>query len=938
LAKMEAAGMDEFVPHCRLSLAYAHLLVGNFSEAIQNIAASEAVFATQGDQLNQARCWQHRASALRRQGKNEDAILYLQQALDVFGKLGALVDLAKAQHILAYCQFYLTGHYQTTEALFKEAAKSFHEQDLPLWEAQSVNGLAHMYMETGKMDKAREALRSAQETYSQCSETTLYSDCLVDSGRLEMFWGNREASLKFLERAKHISTACGSKRLAAIAEMYLGLACSQFNNFQRALNHLESAQDYFLAHNDLTRLPECNLHLAQTWSRLGHLDGANKYLREAANFYRTTSRKDLLAATYLQQAEALFLAEHTFEAIASLQEALSLSLEQGERTLIALSHRLLGEALLAQNQSEQAYEHILAAIVDYEALSMPIEKAASQVALGEYYAQTKDFEEAKQTWKKALDLCKDIAPDIAWRLYARSARLAEQMQEAEPALDLYRHMVTSLIQVRHNFRQPSLLGSYLQQPAQDLDSAVALAAQMDSKDDALRFIEESKAQTLVAQFIEPRFDHASENSPLKNLTAEIRWLQERIRGNGQSSPTRLLTREQATWIRQLRRKNQQYDEWIGRLERQRIPGQPLPDLQASLSSDQLQAHVNNALEKEWMALDYYLSEDYLIVITLTHDEIQVHKQVVTGPVRLALQSCASVLHRGQKPSHDELAILGSFLFPKDIHQRLDREVTLLISPHRSLHQIPWSAIPFGKRQQPLVASCIPVIIPSIYIMTLLLKRIDSVVVPRRNGLILAVSNFERRRPPLPNARMEADLLGKGLETDSHCLLDSDANWENILALAKEKKLDSFSFWHIATHAFHDPQTGRLSGIALSDGDLWLDRISELAPLPHLVTLSACSGLQSRLYEGDESIGLATTCLASGAQQVVASLWPVRDDRAVGLMMDFYENWWSGQSPARALALSQRAAAVEYGNELNEWSSFLCFGAPDVVLPAAALTS
>jgi CHAT domain-containing protein len=81
-----------------------------------------------------------------------------------------------------------------------------------------------------------------------------------------------------------------------------------------------------------------------------------------------------------------------------------------------------------------------------------------------------------------------------------------------------------------------------------------------------------------------------------------------------------------------------------------------------------------------------------------------------------------------------------------------------------------------------------------------------------------------------------------------------------------------------------------------------------------------------LFEGDEAIGLTTTCLAAGARQVIGNLWPVRDEAAASLMVDFYRHFLNRESAPRALALAQRAAAQRHEDTLN-WGSCLCIGAP-----------
>jgi CHAT domain-containing protein len=157
------------------------------------------------------------------------------------------------------------------------------------------------------------------------------------------------------------------------------------------------------------------------------------------------------------------------------------------------------------------------------------------------------------------------------------------------------------------------------------------------------------------------------------------------------------------------------------------------------------------------------------------------------------------------------------------------------------------------------------------------------------------------------------------------LYDERATWAALRALGGNTGLAKYAFLHIASHAFYDAVSGRASGLALHDRDVWLDEVWELAPLPPLFSLSACSGMQSYLYEGDEPIGLATTCLQAGAQHVVGSLWPVRDAGAASVMSAFYRYFFEGSAPPRALAMAQRQAAMG-DSAWRCWAPFICVGA------------
>lgn len=160
-------------------------------------------------------------------------------------------------------------------------------------------------------------------------------------------------------------------------------------------------------------------------------------------------------------------------------------------------------------------------------------------------------------------------------------------------------------------------------------------------------------------------------------------------------------------------------------------------------------------------------------------------------------------------------------------------------------------------------------------------------------------------------------------------MDKAATWERLMGScgrphSSKAGLSGFAFFHIASHIVNDPRTGRLSSIALEDREIWLDQLRDLAPLPDLITLSACNGARSLIYEGDEQVGLAVACLIAGASSIVGSLWPVSDVASMRLMADFYENYLAGNSPSRGLALAQRKAN-KAGGDLGDWASFICLG-------------
>ena len=225
-----------------------------------------------------------------------------------------------------------------------------------------------------------------------------------------------------------------------------------------------------------------------------------------------------------------------------------------------------------------------------------------------------------------------------------------------------------------------------------------------------------------------------------------------------------------------------------------------------------------------------------------------------------------------------------------------------------------------------MAQCIPTLTLSLTNLLAIWSRPRTHPSPLTSGLLLAVSTFPDYRHAIPDVAAECALVRPLLGPEGADLCENEATWDNFLTLHGERDLSRFSFWHVATHASHEPLTGRLSGISFYDRDVWLDELWQCSPLPQLVTLSACSGSKSKVYEGDEHVSLATTCLSAGARTVVGSLWPVADKTMPALMATYYAALAADQSVALALASAQRQA-WQQGKSWRLWGGLTCTGAP-----------
>lgn len=916
LHQLEAAQFDHWLPHCRLSLAYAHILTNGHTQANQLLQACESAFADWP--FERACCWLFRASSLRRRDQHPQAIDYLQQAKALFVEWHAPVYASMADYQLALSLWATGQDSQQAEQLLADTAHKFEVYDLPLWTAMALNGLTAIYRSSGRLAEASQTNEKARAIYQTNDPVPgLQADNLSDAAILERDKGNYSQALFYLFQAEKLYEQLASSRhFVAFTQMLFGNIYTLAGRYQRALQFLEKALTYYQQANLPDRLAQCQIYLSHVWQQLGQFAQAHHYLQQALTYYQDNRQPTWHITTLNRQAHIFLEEERHDEAIKSLVETVALARQQGEQPYLASALRLLGEVKLAQGDPAGAYPLLCEANQILEALEIVVEQLFCHLAFGDYFYNQQHWQEAKAAWQKALALNQTGLLEVEWRAYGGLAKLAERDGQWEIALTHYYQLGEALEKMYHDFWQANL---YLSRPEHSLAPAIRLAIARSGHTDCLVFIEQSKAQIVTRQLLNPgpTLPHNQQHLALKG---EINWLKSQIRINWESRPGRIRPGEELQLAQQLQNKIALYDQLVSQLERSQ---QPAFGFIPPFHWPQFQRLANAILGFKWVAINYYLQKDTLCYAFLTPDGCQSGQRELSADVSFILEE---LLDSGRDISHltdSDLTTLGEWLFPASLRPHLQSDTTLLISPHGALHRLPWPILLI--REKPLVTTAIPVIVPSFHHLARLWQR--SVTSPQSSerGLLIAISDFQGRHTPLPEVSHEAATLNNLLGY-CHQLRDEEATWQKVQEYGSPAGLSAYQFLHIASHAFHDHHTGRISGLALYDQDIWHDELWQLAPLPPLVTLSACSGNQSLIRSGDEPIGLATTCLAAGAQTVLGSLWPIEDNGLTNLMTTFYKNYLVSPKPALSLALSQRQAWRQH-RPVKHWGGFICVGQP-----------
>jgi len=251
--------------------------------------------------------------------------------------------------------------------------------------------------------------------------------------------------------------------------------------------------------------------------------------------------------------------------------------------------------------------------------------------------------------------------------------------------------------------------------------------------------------------------------------------------------------------------------------------------------------------------------------------------------------------------------------------------TLLIAPHAELHYLPFAALigPDTARRF-LVERYDIAYVPS---AALWLRLADRHSAARSHGVLA----FAPRPDALPASRDEVRAIQTLYGREATVLNSSAATEAEFRARGGQ-----FAIIHFATYGVLNKQNPLFSFVELArdphdDGHLAVHEVFGAQLHAQLVVLSACqtalaSGELADVPTGDDWIGLVRAFLFAGSDNVLATLWPVRDNASALVMRAFYEEL-RGHSLASALALAQRRA-IRDGRTTDpaNWAAYSLVGA------------
>lgn len=845
-----------------------------FESAIINLDNAAEIFSDLGRVADSAQTQVAKLLALAMLGRYDEAIRTGKAALKIFVRAG---DELAAGKIEMNLNNIVSRQSRNHEALkyCKSARRRFIKCGDNLWRILSENGLANIYAELNDFNKADRYYRMALEGARAKKMHVTEAEVEASIGNLAMVRGRYAEALNFLELSRQKYDDLAMPHQFAIADLEIADIYSELNLGDEAVEIYERVTRSFRRLKLTAEEARARLNYGRAATTLGDRSTANRELRKALKLFEILKNRFGQTSVLLSLSK-LAIDKKEYETASDYLAKAYATLRKSENPRHAVQLGLLEGELLRQTGK---YANALQKLSDAQMLAKRHRQMNAMQfalnALGKLAVSQGDTARARVFFTNAIKVIEDL----------RSPLSGEEMSMAFFAskLEPYENLTQLLL---NENRIGEAFGVLEKGRSRSLLDAMAGGSHLSTKSGG-KLHEQARELRAELNFYYKRFDNASETETNK-LTAEIKRIEAGLANT--------LRRISSLGLAKTNSKGTQADTLnLSGLQTQLGPSKTLIEfvefggtISAFVITQNKVAYFRHlATRAEILRL---LEELHFQFGTLRYGSVQLKLFLEKLKERTieCLQRIYNVLLR---PITD--CIFGS---------------QLVIIPAGVLNYVPFQALFDGNKY--VIEYFETSYAPSTSIWSALQKR-----PPRQIKTSLLMGYADERIPLVENEIREI----KTILPDAKIHTGREATFSAFLENASR-----FDLIHLACHGKFRADSPMFSSLHLADGSITVRDICSQKLRAGLVTLSACETGLSKVFAGEEILGLARGFLTAGANTMVVSLWAVNDEAAGRLMCEFYRNLQLGNSISASLRKAQ-LAFVERGEHPFYWSPFVLIG-------------
>jgi CHAT domain-containing protein len=865
-----------------------------------------------------------KANALYALGRNRAAIKYHRKAVALFRSVGNAEQVARTLSS-SIQPLILRGQYDLALAAAEEAQAIFEKQGNRWRFARVELNLGNIY---DRQDRVEDALKCYEQAYKYLSlrpeedpegVAAALHNMAVSYVRVNDF----RRALTTYQRARDFALTHDMSILVGQADYNIARLHYLRGDYHRALSMLRVARDTCSSGGDEYHVALCHLDLSEIYLEFNMSAEAAEAAGQAIVSFKQLGMRYERAKAVVNVAIAMGQGENATRALQLFLQARRIFVSEKNQVFPSIIDLYRAVVLVRTGRQMEARKLCMTAMKTFSALGLRSKAIECHLLLACLYLNSHDLLSAEKHCAEALRSLMSIeCPVLNCQANTIMGQIHASAGKEGRSYGAYGRARQSLEGLRKSIHGEELKIAFMKDRVQIYEALVAYCVkhkhQSKGMIETFEYIEEAKSRSLLDILSTSRSTSGlapqaktGQAGRFSELREELNWYYHKVElallKQASTGETVALQAELQRRERELLRLSREYSQddeeglWWS----------------AALTIDQ----VRQALPADSIILEYFQAQDRIVVVLLSHDQLDIVPLANLSEVTTSLQGLAFQLAKFRIGPEYERTFAGILL--KSIRSHLDnlykaligpirkrmRARHIVIAPHGVLHHLPFQALFDG--QQYLIDEFTVSYAPSASTYALCQARSTQ---RSRKSLILGIPD-----QATPFVQEEVTSIAACLP-NAELLLGSNATAERLREIGRQSQ-----FIHIATHGHFRRDSPMFSGIRLGGSYLSLYDLYQLELPAELIALSGCSTGLNVVAAGDELLGLGRGLIHAGAETSLLSLWDVQDQSAAQLMTSFYYRLLvCGRTKTDALQQAMQHVRLEYPHPYH-WAPFILVG-------------
>jgi len=512
-------------------------LTGQYPRLIEemNILKALAIALGKDDLLAESLYYQGRA--WYRQGKDDEALQVLLQALEKYTTLQddrgvmrvyiALAGIYQSFQDLDKSEEYAQLASKLAEQLQDTSGKassllsfgiiSFYRGDLVKAEkyfqdsfnlaaqienieiaALSLNNLAYIYIERGEYQKAQQicesSLQISMESGFKCGEFAVK----ISLARLyHEAWGDSNQALQYLSDGQKLAWDMELGYQEAWILNNMGIIYLDRGDFQNAKGVLEKAEELIQLYNMPGDIGVYT-NLGSLYLQTNDLKRAENYITRVLRLATTLNYPLAIADAWMNLGVVYNNEERYKDAVAAYNEAMKIYEELDIQPRVAALMNNVAALNQHQGDLELALEAQLEALKIHQELNMPFDLSLDYGNLGTIYLDGKKLEQSKEYFEKGLELAVKLNySNLIWYCQVGLGRILLDQSKSEEALPYFKKAIDTLEGLREKLTSSEMKRGFFENKLLAYDLIIEVLWDSGQFEEAFNYTERARARSFL---------------------------------------------------------------------------------------------------------------------------------------------------------------------------------------------------------------------------------------------------------------------------------------------------------------------------------------------------------------------------------------------------------------------------------------------------------